>query len=98
MSRDGGDSDQIGAENVVVLHVELHVGDRVGKGDLEVLVPDGALRVGYDACTSHGSSGEADCDVRVAGNDLTVPLLLLLLLLLVLVKERCAAGAECDEA
>lgn len=56
----------------------------MGKGDLEVLVPYGILTVGNDPRASHGSSGEADSDVRVAGNDFPVRLVLVLLL----VKER----------
>jgi len=56
----------------------------VGKGDLEVLVPYGILTVGNDPSASHGSSGEADRDVRIAGDDFPVFLVLVLLL----IKER----------
>lgn len=37
--------------------------------DFEVLVPDRVLVVGDNASSSHSGAGEADGDVRVAGDD-----------------------------
>ena len=44
----------------------------MGEGDRKVLFPDGVLGVGNDPRASDGGSGEADGDVRVAGDDIVV--------------------------
>ncbi|PON39093.1 LOW QUALITY PROTEIN: hypothetical protein PanWU01x14_307310 [Parasponia andersonii] len=89
--RDRRDPDQIGAEHVVVLDVELDVGDRVGQGDPEVLVPLRARRVGDDARAGHSCPGEADGDVRVAGDYVAMSLVL------AVARERGMAGLEGGE-
>lgn len=71
-SRDRCDPDQVGAEHVVVLDVEVDERDRVRQRDPEMLVPHGVLAVGDDARASHRGPAETDGDVRVAGNDLPV--------------------------
>lgn len=70
---EGGDADELRAEDVVVLDVELEPGDGVGDLDAEALLPPGVLGVGDDPRLRDGGAGEADGDVGVAGDDLLGP-------------------------
>lgn len=67
--RDSGGSDHIGAEDVVVLDVELEVDDGVSQGDVEPLVPVRVLGVLDHARAGDGGLRDVDGDVRVAGDD-----------------------------
>lgn len=92
LRRDGRDADQIRAEHVVVLDVELDLGDGVGERNLEMLIPFRALGVGNHARASDGSSSKADRDVRVAGDDFPVSLVVFLIR-----KWLAASGEELAE-
>ena len=94
---DRRDSDQIGAEHVVVLDDELDVRDRVSERDREPLGPDRVLRVGDDSRARHAGSGEADRHVRVAGDDPPVAVLVETLAAIPVASERrvaCLEGGE----
>lgn len=67
---DGDGADELRAERVVVLDVELERGGVVGEGHGEALVPDGVLVVGDDAGARHHGAGDGERDVGVAGDDL----------------------------
>lgn len=69
LRRNSGDSDQICAEHIIVLDLKLDLRDWMSERDFEVLVPDRVLVVGDNASSSHSGAGEADRDVRVAGDD-----------------------------
>lgn len=70
--RDFGSADCVSAEEVVVFDVNIELSDRMSQRDNEMLVPLGILGVFQDACASHGGLGEANGDVGIAGDDLTV--------------------------
>lgn len=67
---DGYGANELGAEKVVVLDVEVDVGGGVGEGDEELLVPLRVLVVGDDDGSGDGGAGEGYGDVGVAGDAL----------------------------
>lgn len=69
---DGGGADDLRAELVVVLDVELELGGAVRERHGEALIPDGVLGVGDDGGARHDGAGDGQRDVGVAGDDLPV--------------------------
>lgn len=65
-------ADDLRAEDVVVLDLELEVGERVRNGDVEVLVPERILRVLQDARAGESRLRDDDGYVGIAGDDLAV--------------------------
>lgn len=80
-SRDPDSADNLGAESIVVLGLELDETREVSQRNREMLVPPGILGVGDDTSAGDGGAGDGDLDVGVTGDDLAVVVVLLLLLL-----------------
>lgn len=91
-SGDPGDPDYVRAEDVVVLDVEVDAGHRMRDRHPEPLLPGRILGVGDDVRAGHGGAGEADGDVRVAGDDL--PAVVVAALAVAAAGEGLAAGGE----
>lgn len=73
----GGDdrrADELRAEGVVVLDLELEHGGAVRERHAELLPPARLLAVGYDGGARDDGAGDGERDVGVAGDDLAVVL------------------------
>lgn len=69
---DGDGADELRAEGVVVLDLELERCGAVRERHGEALLPDGVLVVGNDGGARHHGAGDGERDVGVAGDDLPV--------------------------
>lgn len=69
---DGDGADELRAEGVVVLDLELEVGGAVRERHGEALLPDGVLGVGDDGGARHDGAGHGQRDVGIAGDDVPV--------------------------
>lgn len=78
-SSDPNGADDLGAESIIVLSLELDETREVSERNREMLVPPWILSVGDDASASNGGAGDGDLNVGVTGDDLVVMVLLLLL-------------------
>lgn len=72
---DGDGADDLRAEGVVILDLELELGGAVRERHGEALPPDGVLGVGDDGGARHDGAGDGQRDVGVAGDDLPVVVL-----------------------
>lgn len=61
-----------------------------------MLVPDWVLRIGYDPGPSDSGTGEAHNDVRIAGDD--PPVVLVVTVTVIIGGARLAADVECGDA
>ena len=72
LRRNDDGSDEFGSEDVVVFDLEFQIGGWVGEWDGEAFVPVRVLGVGNDARSGESGLGDADFDVRIAGDDIGV--------------------------
>lgn len=65
----------------------------MGQRDLEALVPNRVLRIGYDPGPGDAGTGEANGDIGIAGDDIPV-----VVVITPLIGFEGLAAVECGEA